>query len=315
MPAWIEPQLAALVKAAPDGDAWLHEIKLDGYRMHARLEGGAARLLTRRGNDWTGKYPAIAAAIAALPVGAVYLDGELCGMLPDGRTAFNLIQNAGSGGAALEFFLFDLLFLDGEDWRTQPLRLRKERLAALLAGAPEALHYCDHQTGQGSAFHRAACGHGLEGIVSKRAEGIYEPGRRSWLKIKCLNREEFVVVGWSDPEGSRHRIGALLLGYYTPDGRLLYAGRVGTGMATDELERVWRRLEPLSTSAMPLSAPPPRGGRFGSPLQLSRVHWVRPEMVVEVSFVEWTPDSLLRHVVYLGEREDKPEREVVRDPP
>jgi ATP-dependent DNA ligase len=211
------------------------------------------------------------------------------------------------------FFLFDLLFLDDEDLRNVPLRRRKERLASLLSDAPDTLRYCDHQMGQGPAFYRAACAHAVEGIVSKRAEGTYEPGRRGWLKTKCLNREEFVVVGWSDPEGSRHRIGALLLGYYTPDGWLLYAGRVGTGMATGELERVWRRLEPLSTPAMPLAVPPPRGGRFGSPLQLSRVHWVRPDMVVEVSFVEWTPDGLLRHVVYLGEREDKPAREVVRD--
>ncbi|MGE0279074.1 MAG: non-homologous end-joining DNA ligase [Rhizobiaceae bacterium] len=314
MPARIEPQLAALVKAAPEGDAWLHEIKLDGYRMHARLEDGAVRILTRRGNDWTDKYPAIVEAITSLPARAAYLDGELCGVLPDGRTAFNLIQNAG-GGAALVFFLFDLLFLDGEDLRGIPLLRRKERLASLLAGAPEALRYNDHQLGQGPAFYRAACAHGLEGIVSKKADGIYEPGRRSWLKTKCLNREEFVVVGWSDPEGSRHRIGALLLGYYAPDGRFLYAGRVGTGMAIGELERVWQRLQPLGMAAMPLAVPPPRGGRFGSPLQLSRVHWVRPEMVVEVSFAEWTPDGLLRHVVYLGEREDKPAREVVRDPP
>ena len=136
MPAWIEPQLAALVKAASDGDAWLHEIKLDGYRMHARLDEGAVRILTRRGNDWTDKYPVIASAIASLPARAAYLDGELCGVLPDGRTAFNLIQNAGSGNAALVFFLFDLLFLDGEDLRNRPLLHRKERLAALLAGAP-----------------------------------------------------------------------------------------------------------------------------------------------------------------------------------
>ena len=124
-----------------------------------------------------------------------------------------------------------------------------------------------------------------------------------------------MVVGWSDPEGSRHRIGALLLGYYTPAGDLMCAGRAGTGMPEQELERLWRRLQPLVVAKMPLSAPPPRGGRFGSPLVLSRVHWVRPEMVVEVSYVEWTPDGLLRHVVYLGEREDKPARDVVRARP
>jgi len=177
------------------------------------------------------------------------------------------------------------------------------------------LRYNDHQIGEGPAFHRLACEHGLEGIVSKRIDGRYEPDRRSWLKVKCLNREEFVVVGWSDPEGSRHRIGALLLGYYTPAGDLIYAGRAGTGMPVAELERLYGRLQPLAVPKMPLSEPPPRGGRFGSPLVLSRVHWVRPEMVVEVSYVEWTPDGLLRHVVYLGEREDKPAREVRRTGP
>ena len=186
----------------------------------------------------------------------------------------------------------------------------------MLNGAPSPLQYNDHQIGHGPGFHRLACERGLEGIVSKRVNGRYEPDRRTWLKTKCLNREEFVVVGWSDPEGSRHRIGSLLLGYYTPDGKLIYAGRAGTGMLEVELERLWQRLQPLVVAKMPLSVPPPRGGRFGSPLVLSRVHWVRPEMVVvEVSYAEWTPDGLLRHVVYLGEREDKPAREVVRPVP
>jgi bifunctional non-homologous end joining protein LigD len=125
-----------------------------------------------------------------------------------------------------------------------------------------------------------ACERGLEGIVSKRTNGRYEPDRRTWLKVKCLNREEFVVVGWSDPEGSRHRIGSLLLGYYTPEGKLIYAGRAGTGMPVAELERLWQLLQPLAVEKMPLAIPPPRGGRFGSPLVLSRVHWVRPEIVV-----------------------------------
>ena len=151
--------------------------------------------------------------------------------------------------------------------------------------------------------------------MSKRTNGRYEPDRRTWLKIKCLNREEFVVIGFSDPEGSRHRIGALLLGYYTPEGKLIYAGRVGTGMPVAELERLWQRLQPFVVDKMALAQPPPRGTRFGSPLVLSRVHWVRPEMVVEVSYVEWTPDGLLRHVVYLGERQDKLAIEVRRSQP
>jgi ATP-dependent DNA ligase len=182
---------------------------------------------------------------------------------------------------------------------------RKTRLASRLNGAPDSLRYNDHQIGNGVEFHRVACKAGLEGIVSKRTNGRYEPDRRTWLKTKCLNREEFVVIGWSDPEGSRHRIGSLLLGYYTPDDKLIYAGRAGTGMPVAELERLWQRLQPLENDKMPLAEPPPRGTRFGSPLVLSRVHWVRPEMVVEVSYVEWTPDGLLRHVVYMGERHDK----------
>src|ERR1700704_3010070 len=247
-PSWIKPQLAALVKEAPDGPDWLHELKLDGYRMHARLDAGRVNILTRRGNDWTEKYPAVAEAIARLPAHNAYLDGELCGVLPDGRTAFNLIQNASdTGEGSLVFFLFDLLFLD------------RESLVALL-------QYNDHQIGRGPAFHRLACEHGLEGIVSKRISGRYEPDRRSWLKAKCLNREEFVVVGWSDPEGSRHRIGSLLLGYHTPAGDLIYAGRAGTGMPVVELERLWQRLQPLVVDKMPLTIPPPRSSRFGSPL-------------------------------------------------
>jgi bifunctional non-homologous end joining protein LigD len=272
--------------------------------MHARLDGGRTQILTRRGNDWTEKYPSVAKAITGLPARNAYLDGELCGVLPDGRTAFNLIQNATDAGqGSLVFFLYDLLHLDGENLMVLPLMDRKTRLASLLDGAPDCLRYNDHQIGHGLAFHRLACQHGLEGIVSKRANARYEPDRRTWLKVKCLNREEFVVVGWSDPEGSRHRIGALLLGYYTPEGKLIYAGRAGTGMPVAELERLWQRLQHLAMDKMPLAEQPPRGTRFGSPLVLSRVHWVRPEMVVEVSFVEWTPDGLLRHVVYLGERE------------
>ena len=198
--------------------------------MHARVEAGRAQILTRRGNDWTDKYPAIARSIAGLPAQNAYLDGELCGVLPDGRTAFNLIQNAtDTGGGWLVFFLFDLLFLDGEDLIALPLVERKTRLASLLKAAPGSLRYNDHQIGHGPEFHRLACKRGLEGIVSKRTDGRYESDRRTWLKIKCLNREEFVVIGWSDPEGSRHRIGSLLLGYYTPEGKLLYAGRAGTG--------------------------------------------------------------------------------------
>ncbi len=203
--------------------------------------------------------------------------------------------------AALVFFLFDLLYVDGEDLCAQPLVDRKARLAALLADARSPRHYCDHQVGHGREFHEKACAISLEGIVSKRADAAYAPGNRGlWVKVKCLHREEFVVVGWTDPEGSRPWLGALLLAYYDPNGRLVYAGRVGTGIKQAELERLWRRLQPLATDKMPLEVPPPRSSRFGSPLILSRVHWVRPELVAEVKFLIWTDDNLLRQVVYEG---------------
>jgi DNA ligase D-like protein (predicted ligase) len=286
--------------------------------MHAHVDRGAVKLLTRTGLDWTHKYPAIAKAVASLGARQAYLDGELCGVGPDGITSFNIVQLASDSGnaAALVFFLFDLLYLDGEDLRPRPLIERKERLGALLANAASSLHYSDHVVGQGPAFYKKACAMSVEGIVSKRAEAPYTPGNRGlWRKVKCLNHAEFVVVGWTEPEGRRPHLGALLLGYYDPGGRLIYAGRVGTGIDNAGLGRLWRRLQPLATDRMPLDVPPPRGSRFGSPLVLSRVHWVRPELVAEVKFLSWTEDNLLRQVVYEGLREGKPATEVHHEVP
>ena len=318
LPGWVKPQLTKLVDQPPEGPEWLHEIKYDGYRMHARLDRGAVRLLTRTGLDWTHKYPAIASALMSVPARQAYLDGELCGVRSDGTTSFSLIQAASDAGnaKALVFFLFDLLHLDGEAIGARPLDERKERLRALLSEALSPLQYSDYQPGRGRDFYEHACGLKLEGIISKRADAPYAPGNRGlWLKVKCLNREEFVVIGWTDPEGARPRLGALLLAYYDPDGRLVYAGRVGTGIDNAELERLWRRLQPLASSTMPLDVAPPRSTRFGSPLVLSRVHWVRPELVAEVKYLTWTEDNLLRQVVYEGLREDKPAAEVRRPVP
>jgi len=318
LPGWIKPQLTKLVDRPPDGPEWFHEIKYDGYRMHARLDRGAVRLLTRTGLDWTNKYKAIASAVASLPVRQAYLDGELCGVRSDGTTSFNSIQNAsdtGNGGA-LVFFLFDLLHVDGEAIGERPLTERKDRLRELLSPASAPLQFSDHQVGLGLAFYDHACGLKLEGIVSKRGDAPYAPGNRGlWLKVKCMDREEFVVVGWTDPEGARPRLGALLLAFYDPDDRLIYAGRAGTGINHAELERLWRRLQPLAIPQMPLDIPPPRESRFGSPLILSRVHWVRPELVAEVKYLTWTEDNLLRQVVYEGLREDKPAADVRRAVP
>jgi len=237
---------------------------------------------------------------------------------PRRHDLLSLIQNASDMGNsdALVFFLFDLLHLDGQAIGPMPLKERKESLRALLLDARSPLQFSDHQIGHGRAFYGHACGLKLEGIVSKRADAPYAPGNRGlWLKVKCLNREEFVVVGWTDPEGARPWLGALLLAYYDPDGRLVYAGRAGAGIDHAELERLWRGLQPRATPAMPLDIPPPRASRFGSLLVLSRVHWVRPELVAEVKYLTWTEDNLLRQVVYEGLREDKPATEVCRPVP
>lgn len=318
LPTWIEPQLTRLVEEAPVGAEWLHEIKYDGYRMHARLDRGQVRLLTRTGLDWSQRYQHTVEALRALPVKTAYLDGELCAVRPDGITSFSRLQAAMDEGRTdgLVFFVFDLLYFDGENTSARPLVQRKERLEALFPREVPGVRFSEHVTGDGPRFRQHACQLALEGVISKRIDRPYAPGNRGlWVKSKCLNREEFVVVGWTDPTGSRPEIGSLLLGYYINDGRLHYAGRAGTGITVSELKRLARRLKALQTAKMPLDQPPPRDSRFGSPLELSRVHWVRPEMVAEVTYLSWTEDNLLRQVSYQGEREDKPAKQVVRSIP
>jgi bifunctional non-homologous end joining protein LigD len=246
-PLWAEPQLCKLVTKVPAGDEWLHETKYDGYRMHARIAGGKAALLTRSGLDWTAKYPRIAEALGALKCRQAYLDGELCALRPDGTTSFAAPQGHGDTPAVLIYFAFDLLHLDGEDLERQPLLERKSRLEKLLQKAPAEIRFSSHILGNGPRMFEEAAKLGLEGIVSKPVDRPYMPGNRGvWVKTKYLNRQEFVIVGWTDPEGSRSSIGSLLLGYYTDDGKLTYAGRAGTGMTDDELHALVKRLRPLS---------------------------------------------------------------------
>ena len=318
LPEFVPPQLTALSDSAPEGGDWAHELKWDGYRMHARIDEGKVQLLTRTGLDWTAKYPGIVDALRSLPVEQAYLDGELCALSEEGLTSFSAMQAATDARSTdgLVLVMFDLLFLGGHDLMAEPLRVRKERLRAVLANPPAGLQYSEHFLESGATFFQHACKLGIEGVVSKRLDCPYKPGDRgTWRKIKCLNREEFIVVGWTDPEGSRPHLGALLLAYYAPDGRLVYAGRAGTGMNTERLRQLREALDPLATTEMPLDVRPPRGTRFGSPLVLSRVHWVQPKMIAEVTYLTWTDDNLLRHVVFEGLREDKPARDVVRPIP
>jgi DNA ligase D-like protein (predicted ligase) len=315
LPLFVPPQLSQPVEKPPSGARWVHAIKLDGYRMAARIDNGRVQLLTRTGLDWTAKYPSAVAALANLNVKTAYIDGELCGVDDAGLPSFAQTQAATDGerGVHLVYYAFDLLHIGGWDVSGLGLIERKALLEPLVANKP-GLQFNGHDTGDGELILKHAGKLGFEGVVSKTIDASYAPGNRGlWRKAKALNRQEFVVVGWSDPEGSRPHLGALLLGYYTDDGKLVYAGRVGTGMQVKVLADLRRRLDPLARKTSPLSLPPPRSTRFGSPLVLSRVHWVEPKLVAEITYLTWTADGLLRHTVYVGLREDKPATEVRRE--
>jgi bifunctional non-homologous end joining protein LigD len=312
MPAFIEPQLATLVDRAPTGDDWLHELKYDGYRILARLHKGRATLTSRRGNDWTSKFPTVRAAVEALPVGQAYLDGEVAVPTADGKTSFQALQNAfGQTTAGVLYYVFDLLFLDDRDLTGDPLEARKEALASLIARSKAGpLRYSDHVVGRGAEFFEQARARGLEGIVSKRRGDPYYRGRSTgWLKVKAISRQELVIGGYTDPEGSRTGIGALLMGYYDKDGNFVFAGKVGTGFTQKLLAELHRRLTPLVQKQSPFAVTPPQGwlGRTA--------HWTRPELVGEVAFTEWTDDGRLRHPSFQGLREDKKARQVIRETP
>ncbi len=237
LPRFLEPQLASLVPSAPEDDTWLHEIKLDGYRAQARIDGEHVTIRTRNGLDWTHRFRDVAEALAALHVKRALIDGEIAVQGLDGVTHFQDLQHAlGSGPShALTYFVFDLLHLDGRDLTRVPLVERKRLLKALVSranGRAAAIRFNDHFEGRGPDFQGAACGRGLEGIISKRRDGLYRPGRsREWVKSKCRPRQEFVIGGWTDPAGERDAFGALLLGAHDAKGALRYVGRVGTGFS------------------------------------------------------------------------------------
>jgi bifunctional non-homologous end joining protein LigD len=307
-PAEYVPQLATLTKTPPSGDEWVHEIKLDGYRVGCRIAEGRIRLVSRRGLDWTSKFPEIVEAFRALGVKDGLIDGELVVMLPNGRSSFEAMQRAVASRAprkGLVYFAFDLIQLEGERIDRLPLEARKARLLDLLGSSKTGrIRYTEHVDGRGSDVFEQACRMGVEGIISKRRDLPYQPGRRdSWRKIKCLQRGLFVIGGFTDQEGAQGGLGALLVGRY--DGkRLVYSGRVGTGFAQALARDLRKRLETIEQRECPFDPPPP------GPL-VRTAHWVKPSLVCEATFIEKTAAGVLRAPSFQGLRPSVKAKDVV----
>ncbi len=310
LPDTLRPQLATLVKSAPAGDEWLCEIKYDGYRALTRLQNGKARIYTRNGNDWTSHWPHMAEALSTLPADEAWLDGEVVA-IRNGKIDFGALQNYDANDVSLQlrYYLFDLVHLNGQDLSSLPLIERKELLKTLLEALPPdaPIQYSDHIVGNVSQVFKQACEQSLEGVVIKRADSTYAQTRsQSWLKLKCVQRQEFVIGGFTDPEGERIGFGALLLGWYNPEGELMYAGRVGTGFNQQNIKDLYARMKKLE-AAKPAFSNPPRG------YEAKGVHWLKPELVGEVKFAEWTSEGSVRHSSFIALREDKSPKEITRE--
>ena len=292
----------------PTGRTWLYEAKYDGYRIMARKAGDDITLFSRSGLDWTVRFPAIAEALLTLPTNIALIDGEVAFVLPTGVTDFKSLQeHIDTPNPAIRYFAFDLLSLDGKDWRKKKLTERRAQLAKLLSakGVSDFLIYADYVEGPGQEFFAQACAAGLEGIVSKRADRPYISGRgKDWLKIKCLRGEEFVIGGYSRSDVKGKPFSSLLLGTFE-DGTLAYSGKVGTGFDAADFERLAQKFQPLERARSPFDEVP-REERKGAV-------WLEPKLVAQIAFTERTRDGRLRHPSFKGLREDKPAREVHRE--
>jgi bifunctional non-homologous end joining protein LigD len=309
LPGFVHPMLATGVLSPPIGKRWVHEIKFDGYRLQARIDGGRVKLLTRNGLDWTKTFGrGITAALRDLPVESALIDGELVVESSSGTSDFSALQADLSKGRSdrFIFYLFDLLYFDGYDLRGSTLLARKELLKAIIGRSLEKIRYSVHFEENGALVFRHACRLGLEGVVSKRADATYRPGRsKAWAKTKCSERQEFVIAGYVPSTTSRRAIGSLVLGVYEGD-MLRHVGRVGTGFTTSMAEELFNRLDPIKVASSTFST------RLNSE-EARRVRYVRPEFVAEVEFRAWTADGCLRHASFRGLREDKTPREISRE--
>jgi len=317
LPESLSPQLATLSKEMPPHGDWLYELKFDGYRLLARTDAqGRVRLVTRNGNDWTSKMQPLAKAVAALGAKSSWIDGEIVVLNAKGTPDFNLLQNAFDAARTgnIVYFLFDLPYADGHDLRRVPLRERRAMLRRLVdAKGSETVRLSEHFTGDAAQILRGACELKFEGIIAKRADAPYVSDRAtSWLKLKCSERQEFVIAGFTDREGSKSQVGALVLAYHDEHGRLRPGGSVGTGWNTATAAKLHARLVELETGKPPFEAGELKPGRW-SKRAAGAERWVKPELVAEVSFGEWTPEGHVRHGVFQGLREDKPAKSITRE--
>jgi bifunctional non-homologous end joining protein LigD len=316
MPGFVEPMKAKPATRLPEGSAWLYELKFDGYRFLGGKAGRQTRLWSRTEKDFTARFPAVATALSDLQADSALVDGELVVTDETGHPSFQLIQNADET-TPVRAFLFDLLELNGADLRREPLEERRARLASILPPRSKVLHFSVALAGAGERVLAEISERGLEGVIAKRRDAIYEAGRRSgsWVKVRCFLEQEFVIGGFTVPKGSRSHFGALLLGYYRGR-KLLFAGKVGTGFDAAALRSLHRQMLAHRIDESPFATLPTRRSRWGTeltPAELARCTWVRPQLVAQVRFAEWTDDGVLRQPAYLGLREDKPARSVVRE--
>jgi len=306
IPDFKEVQLATLVDAAPSGSGWLHEVKYDGYRAMLAVAGSKAKAFTRTGLDWSDRFAPIVEAAAQIDVGSALIDGEVVAFDAKGRPSFSALQDALKNGGELNYFAFDLLEQNGDDLTKLGNAERKERLAAVLAGVETPIHYADHVTSGGEKLLNGLCGEGYEGIVSKRADAPYRAARtRNWLKIKCTRRQEFVILGYIESEKAGRDLRSLAVGL-NENGKLRYAGRVGTGFDANTRAMLLEKLKPLARKTA--AAEVPRAAVRG-------VRWVTPKLVAEVAFAEFTAENVVRHASFIGLREDKSAGEVISEEP
>jgi len=302
----VEVQLAKLVDTIPQGDDWLFELKYDGYRIIAFIERNSVRLITRNGHDFTNRFRPVASSLLDLAGGrAMVLDGEMAVTDESGKTDFQALQNymKNPQNQNLTYIVFDLLALDGEDFRNQPLIRRKNILMDLMKNAPKNLFFSRHIAGNGEECFEAACRLGMEGIIGKKADSIYSGTRNGdWIKVKCDKRQEFVIGGYSLTDKKSGGISSLLLGYYD-NGELVYAGRAGTGLGRSDEKELSERFESLKRGAPPFKNPP-------SPKSGEKLTWLEPVLVAEIKFTELTKDNLLRQASFKGLREDRNPREI-----